>query len=648
MTPAEELAIALGAPRGDRDGTKLVPMLCGRDETGERVLGHDGWIFELKLDGVRIVADKRGARVSLGYRRLRDATASYPEIAEALAELAEDRVVLDGEVVAFDEHGKPDFQRLGSRIHVRGRGARAAARSVPVVYVVFDVLVVGDHDVTGLPIEARKQILERVLAGTRPGGLVRLHPTFADGKALFRVCREQGLEGVVAKRAGSTYRADDRSPEWVKVKCELDADLVVVGWTEGEGKRASLGALDIAAYDGERLLMRGSVGSGLDDDQIDVLLDRLRALEVDKPTALGKPTRAKRGRHYTRPELVVSVRYMGTSAEGTLRHPVFRGIREDLAPEDCTLPSPSASPSPSPSPPRALPRRRGTKPSLVVLSDGTTKGVLCTYYEAAAPLLLPHVKGRLCSPLRGDAASERAPLAAWPLPEWTPSWVRTCVVARAKGEVRGVIVDDVDTLRFLVEAGYASLLATPVREDAPATCDRVALGLAGADAWRVALRAREMIRATGLSPFVKGASASALEVVVPIGDAPAEAGEALGALLARMLGAAAEALGVTVTPLRAAIAPYAVVVPVSPGEPASASLPLAWEELEADLGPRTPAEPRRGAARAGHGRPDGRDPRGAGRLRRRGPRPRGDGGPRGLKKAARLSSIGARAKLRAC
>ena len=579
MTSAEQLAIELGAPAGDRDGNKLVPMLCGRDETAERVLAQDGWLFELKLDGVRIVADKRGPRVTLAYRRLRDATESYPEIAEALALLAEPRVVLDGEIVAFDEAGKPDFQRLGSRIHVRGPGARRVARSVPVVYVVFDVLVVGDRDVTGLPIEARKRILERILGSAPGSGPIRLQPTFDDGKALFQQCRERGLEGVVAKRTGSTYRPDDRSADWVKVKCEIDADLVVVGWTEGEGKRASLGALDIAAYDGDRLVLRGSVGSGLDDDQSDALLDRLRPLEVPKPVAEGKPTRLKRGRHFTRPELVVSVRYLGTSKEGILRHPVLRGVRADLAPEDCILPLATHAA-------RELPRRRPTSPSLVVLSDGTKKGALCSYYEAVGPSMLPHLRGRICPLVRGDAQPARGPTApaAWPLPAWTPSWVRTCVARRESGEVRGVLVDDVDTLRFLVEAGYVSLLTTPIRESAPATSDYVALRVEGASAWRVALQSREMIASTGLSPFVKGTSATALDVLVPVGEAPAGAGAALGTLFARLLAPMAEALSVTVESIGAPVAPYAVVVPVSTGGKASASLPFAWEELAADLG----------------------------------------------------------------
>jgi len=337
VSPAERLAVELGARRGDLDGRKVVPMLCERDSTGEKILAQPGWIYELKLDGVRVVADKRGARVSLGYRRGRDATGSYPEIADALATIDEERLVLDGEVVAFGEDGRPDFQRLGTRIQSFGSSARRAAVRVPVVYVVFDVLVVGDHDVTKLPIESRKAILERIVeSATRTNGLVRLQPTLPDGRQLMALCRERGLEGVVAKRAGSIYRPDDRSSDWVKVKCELDADFVVVGWTPGEGTRDILGALDLAAYDGDRLVVCGRVGSGLDAATIEALAERLAALEEKRPVAQGK-LKTKQGRRHVRPEIVVSVRHVGFSADGLLKHPVFRGVRDDLRPEDCTL-----------------------------------------------------------------------------------------------------------------------------------------------------------------------------------------------------------------------------------------------------------------------------------------------------------------------
>lgn len=336
MSPAERLAAERGAPRGDRDGKRLTPMLCGRDETRGGILGQDGWLFELKLDGVRIVADKRNERVALAYRKGRDATASYPEVRDAIARLAEARVVLDGEVVAFDAEGKPDFQRLGTRIQTSGERAAHAARRVPVVYVVFDVLVVGERDVTGLPIEDRKAVLELILAeSSKAGAHVRLHPALSDGVALFRFCREHRLEGVVAKRAGSPYRTDSRGADWIKVKCELEADFVVIGWTQGEGGRSTFGALDLGAYDGDRLVVCGSVGSGLGDEIIAALGARLRELEVAEPVATGTYPR-KRGRHHVRPELVVSVRYAAITADGRLRHPVFRGLRPDISPEECT------------------------------------------------------------------------------------------------------------------------------------------------------------------------------------------------------------------------------------------------------------------------------------------------------------------------
>lgn len=551
-------------------------MLCGRDESGERVLAQEGWIFELKLDGVRIIADKRRDRVSLGYRKIRDATSSYPEIAEAVAKLGEERVVLDGEIVAFDAEGKPDFQRLGTRIQTRGRGAKSAAHSVPVAYVVFDVLVVGDYDLTGLPIEARKAILEEILGETsQKGGHLRLHPTFTNGTDLFRLCREHQLEGVVAKRASSTYRPDDRSSEWVKIKCELDADLVVIGFTEGEGRRSRLGALDLGAYDGDRLIVRGSVGSGLDEDTIDVLVDRLMALEVPRPVAEGVYL-PKRGRRHVKPEIVVSVRYMGLSTgDKLMRHPVFRGVRHDLDPRDCTVAPVERGEG------GERRRMRTSAPSTVVLPDGTTKSALCRYYEAVAPALLPHVRGRICPLLRADARPQSA------MPTWTPRWIRTAVARSGKNEVRGVVVEDVETLRFLVEAGCASLSMSPFREDAPGKADFVGLRIEGESAARVALRARDIVAEAGLTAFVKVATAASFDVVVPVGRAPAEATDVLAALFARMLAPYAERAGVNVREVEFPIAPYGVIVPLAGGRRASASLPVAWDELDGDVAAMT-------------------------------------------------------------
>lgn len=308
-------------------------MLCVRDESGGRVLVDPGYVFELKLDGARILATKQGASVSLAYRRQRDASVSYPEIADAVRALPLTDVVLDGEVVAFDERGMPSFELLAHRIQARGPARVQSA--IPVAYVVFDVLSAEGQDLRALPLEARRRALEAILPAERhgPGARIRLHPSFDDGRALMEFCRAHALEGVVAKRRGSRYRGE-RSADWVKVKRELENDFVVVGWTEGSGARGSLGALDLAAWEGDELVVRGSVGSGLDQETIDALLPELRALEVPSATARGRYAQ-KRERHFVRPRLVVSVRYTALTSEGMLRHPVFRGVRPDVTAEDC-------------------------------------------------------------------------------------------------------------------------------------------------------------------------------------------------------------------------------------------------------------------------------------------------------------------------
>ena len=338
---ATRLATELGAP-ALRAAPRFAPMLCERDATDTKLLDDDSCLFELKLDGVRIIADRRGERVSLSYRGGRDATTSYPEIVRAVRELEDGRVVLDGEIIALDDEGRPDFGRLGTRIQSAGRTAAHAATKTPVVYVVFDVLAVGDRDVRGLPIEARRRVLEVIVP---PGsGFVRLHPSFdAGGRQLFQFCREHGLEGVVAKRRGSTYRGGERTGDWTKVKCTREEDFVVVGWSEGTGRRGSLGALDLATYEGAGLVARGSVGSGLDGDTLEALLALLRQIEVPASVVTRGTLAPKRGRHFVTAELVVSVRFSGITAEGLLRHPVFRGVRPDVRAGDLASGPPKRS-----------------------------------------------------------------------------------------------------------------------------------------------------------------------------------------------------------------------------------------------------------------------------------------------------------------
>ncbi len=311
----------------------MKPMLALPFPGGDvdEFLTAEDHIYELKLDGVRIVADTRAP--ALTYRSGRDATGAYPEVVEALA-ASRVHLVLDGEVVAFDDAGRPSFQRLGERIHAQHTQTQASARkSRPVVFAVFDILRIDGQDTHGLPLSTRKMLLDKAMA-TLPSPHLRVHPTFPDGRPLHAFCKEHGLEGVIRKRLSSPYRpGPHRTPDWIKLKLEDEGDFVIVGYTAGEGSRQRLGAIEVASYQDGELVLRGRVGSGLSEETIDTLLALFEGRTAEKCAARGVLSSAK-GRVFLRPELVVSVRHMGTSEEGTLRFPVFRGIRTDMTADD--------------------------------------------------------------------------------------------------------------------------------------------------------------------------------------------------------------------------------------------------------------------------------------------------------------------------
>jgi DNA ligase D-like protein (predicted ligase) len=323
------------------------------------LLKREGWSYELKLDGVRILAHKNGRDVRLVYRSGRDATRTYPEITAAVAGLGVGSAVLDGEIVAFDDAGRPSFGRLQQRI---GLAPATTHGPVPVAYVVFDVLRLDGRDTTGLPLSERRALLSEIVPDE---GLVRMLDVLeGDGRPLFELCRREGLEGVVAKRDASTYKPGQRSADWVKVKAERSEEFVVVAWTRGRG--GGIGALDVATYEGDRLVARGKVGSGIGDVESRDLQRRFAAIVVDECAAEGPLEPAPLGRTFVKPEIVISVRFHSWTEDGRVRQPVYRGIREDVLPRECTA-----------------------RPGDVVAKRDAS---CVAYYDAVADAMAPHVR----------------------------------------------------------------------------------------------------------------------------------------------------------------------------------------------------------------------------------------------------------------
>lgn len=582
-------AAALGAPVGDFDARKMVPMLCAPSGAPER---GEGWLYELKLDGVRVVASRRGPEVTLTNRKLRDETGRYPEVVLAMRALAPKRVVLDGEVVAFDESGRPNFQRLGHRMHLcRARDVAIAARDVPVVYVAFDLLALEDRDLRPLPLVERKRLLRELLRG--PGVIRALDHLDGDGTPLLGFCREHQLEGVVAKRASSPYRpGPSRGPDWVKMKCEREADFVVIGFTSGEGGRGRLGALDLATWSGGELVYRGKVGSGLDERTIEALLERLRPLATNEPSAKGAYVPAPRGRTHVRPGVVVGVRFLGWSDDAQVRHPVFRGIRDDVDPAECvaaplgereeamldTEPEIASDESDawgaggaggaeegseareaagsvggatgerarSGRVARAAPGRRVslTNPDKVLWpEDGYRKRDLFAYYGAVAPVMLPHLRDRPVVLVRYPDGIAGKWFYQWNAPPGVPPWMRTQTIAKDE-EVKKAdvfLVDDAEGLQYLANLACIPIHVLASRSRTLDQCDFLTIDFdvkngSLADAVRLAGTLRELLDAIGLAGFPKTSGQSGLHVLVPLGPGIGfPTARALADLLGRLL-----------------------------------------------------------------------------------------------------------------
>lgn len=303
----------------------MQPMLATRAANSAALPTGPGWAYEVKWDGVRLLADTTGARLRLLTRTGRDTRVAYPELA-GLAQIQ--GAVLDGEVVAMVD-GVPSFAALAERMHVRDAArARALAAAHPVSYLVFDVLRLYGVDLTRRPFDERRATLER-LELPAPA---RLSPVYDDGGDLWRVTLEHGLEGVLAKRRASTYQPGQRSRDWVKAAHRLTRAAVVCGWRGESTGSGRLGAVLLGAPDAAGALRYlGRAGSGL-TGPLGAELTRLLGpgARASSPFDEEIPAADARGAHWCEPEVILDIAYLTRTPGGRLRQPVIRGVRDDV------------------------------------------------------------------------------------------------------------------------------------------------------------------------------------------------------------------------------------------------------------------------------------------------------------------------------
>jgi len=290
------------------------PMLATLTES---YFSDPDWVFEPKLDGVRCIAYKKGEKVRLMSRNQLSLNERYPEVAATVARLQVSDCVLDGEVAVVSQ-GISRFQSLQRHL-LEGGGA--------LVYFVFDAPHVAGHDVTRLPVTARKDLLKRVV---KPDEVIELVDYRVEsGEAYLEEACAKGWEGLIAKRAAAPY-VSGRSKEWLKFKCSKEQELVVGGFTDPQGARVGFGALLVGYYDDGSFRYAGKVGTGYDTRLLLSLTEQLRKLEQEESPFEGKPP-VRKNVHWVKPKLVVQVGFAEWTKDGRLRHPRFLGVRDDKA-----------------------------------------------------------------------------------------------------------------------------------------------------------------------------------------------------------------------------------------------------------------------------------------------------------------------------
>jgi bifunctional non-homologous end joining protein LigD len=330
-----------GARRADMP-RMLSPML---PSLAEKPFSHPNWVFEPKLDGYRVLAIIQGGDIKLYSRRGLDCSSEYPWLVKALQLQWYRDIVLDGEIVALDDKGRPSFQLLQNRM---------SEPKPPLLYYAFDVLWRDGYDLRGSKLDDRKALLATSLIPSERIRIVDIYPE--DGISLFEAAKANGMEGIVAKRRDSKYETSKRSEAWLKVKATYSDEFVVGGYTTGSGSRSNrFGSLIVGAYeDGDpKLTYVGHAGSGFDDRTLDDVYNKLQALRTDKnpfkdevPTVgrWVRPGKADGPITWVKPELVAQVKYTERTSDGILRAPVFMGLRDDKKPRDVHSEEPVAAP----------------------------------------------------------------------------------------------------------------------------------------------------------------------------------------------------------------------------------------------------------------------------------------------------------------
>ena len=512
----------------------------------EKPFTKEDWLFELKLDGIRALVVKNGAKLDMWTRNAKSLATRFPTLAAAFAELPVDTAVLDGEIVALDEKGHSHFNLIQPRIHLSGaRNIAMADEQIPVYFYAFDLLYLNGYNLMKFPLIQRKAVLRKLIPDN--DGWIR----FADhvegnGVEFFEAVTKHGLEGVVAKLKKSEYQ-QGRSKYWLKIKTQQTDHFVVGGFTPPDGSRKHFGALLLGLYRNGDLIHVGRTGSGFDDRMLEEAYKALKPLVTKKSPFKEVPAEVKKST-WVQPKLVCEVRFTEWTPDRKLRAPIFQGFRDDIDPEQCTLEEsipergpkelaadgasktidpPSAKSVPSAansSGPRSPKKIEFTNLDKVFWpEDGYTKGDLIDYYDKISPYLIPHL---LDHPL----VFERFPDGIYgpsfyqkDAPDHTPGWIRTEEIWSGDVEryIRYFIGADRDQLLYIANSGNIQQNPWMSRVQHMDNPDYLVFDLDPVEApfssvQEVAIVLKAVLDELGLRSYPKTSGATGIHVFLPV------------------------------------------------------------------------------------------------------------------------------------
>lgn len=581
----------------------------------EKAFDGEDWLFELKLDGYRAIAEVKEKDIKLYSRNGLSFIDKYPTITQALQKIKEN-VVLDGEIVLLDENGRPHFQMLQHYEDNTG---------YPLVYFVFDILSMNGEDLSEFPLTERKKLLKKLLG--RNSVIRYLDHIEQDGIAFFNKVKEQDMEGIIAKKKESTYHAGIRTKEWLKIKHTNTYEAVIAGYTQPRGSRKHMGALILGRYTGEGFEYMGHTGTGFNEQSLKDLYQTLQPM-VTKQSPFKEKIKVNAPVTWVKPQLVAEIKYTELTREGIFRHPVFVQLRPDKKAEETGLKGQkplSTKEAIEPHNQQDMETEQDTKDKTITVQkhklqltnldkvywpdDGYTKQDLIDYYDAVADYILPYLKNRPMSLKRNPNGITDEGFYQKDAAEAAPDWVNSADVFSESNNkiIHYIVCDNKATLLYLANLGciemnpwnsttkkldYPSYMVIDIDPSEKNTFEQVI---------ETANVAHDILKSCGAAAYCKTSGATGLHVYVPMGakytyDQVKEFGHIIASLVQEQLP--------DFTTLERSLSKrgkgniyvdylqnrtgqtLAAAYSVRPRKGASVSAPLDWKEVKTGLSPQ--------------------------------------------------------------